>query len=107
MKSPILKSKFFKLNNARQFDYMPMYYDADKERMEDRKARIAKELELEKKSVSDEALNMRMSYERNHAHRQTANAQKWSSIRLIAIMLVLSFIFYKIFINLEGVIAAI
>lgn len=107
MRTPILKSKFFKLSNAKQFDYMPMYYDADKERMEERKARIAKELEREEKSVSNEALNMRMSYEKNHAHRQTANAQKWSSIRLIAIMLVLLFICYKIFINLEGVIEAI
>lgn len=107
MKTPILKSKFFKLGSARQFDYFPMYYDADKERMEERKVRIAKELELEQKSVSNEALNMRLSYERNHAHRQTANAQKWSSFRLIIIMMVLIFICYKIFINLEGVIAAI
>lgn len=107
MKTPVLKSKFFKLSSARQFDYMPMYYDADKERMDARKERIAKELELEKKSISSEGLNMRLSYERNHAHRQTANAQKWSSIRLITIMLVLIFICYKIFINLEGVIEAI
>ena len=106
MKTPILKSKFFKLGSARQFDYVPMYYDADKERMEERKARIAKELELEKKVISKEGLNMRMNYEKNHAHRQTANAQKWSSIRFIVIMLVLIFICYKIFINLEGVIAA-
>ncbi len=98
--------KFIKLSKARQFDYVPMYYDADKERMDERKARIAKEMEREEKSISSEGLNMRMSYEKNHAHRQTANAQKWSSIRLIAIMLVLIFICYKIFINLEGVIDA-
>ena len=98
--------KFIKLSSARQFDYVPMYYDADKERMDERKARIAKEMEREEKSISSEGLNMRMGYEKNHAHRQTANAQKWSSIRLIAIMLVLIFICYKIFINLEGVIDA-
>ena len=107
MKTPIIKSKFFKLGSARQFDYMPMYYDADKERMDKRKQRIAKELKLENKTISDEGLNMRMSYERNHAHRQTADAQKWSSIRLVVIMLVLIFICYKIFINLEWVIEAI
>lgn len=96
--------KFIKLGSARQFDYVPMYYDADKERMDERKARITKEMELDNKAISSEGLNMRMSYERNHAHRQTAKAQKWSSIRLIAIMMILIVICYKIFINLEGVI---
>ena len=106
MKSPILKSKFFKLTNARQFDYVPMYYDADKERMDERKARIKKELEQEKKTISSNGINIRSTYERNHAQRKTANAQKWSSIRLIFIMLILIFVCYKIFINLEDVIAA-
>lgn len=104
MKAPILKTRFFKLRNARQFDYIPMYYDADKERIEERKARIAKELSTE--PLSREALNMRMKFDKNHARRQSAKREKWSSIRLIAILLILIFVCYKIFINLEGVIAA-
>lgn len=104
MKAPILKTRFFKLRNARQFDYIPMYYDADKERIEERKARIAKELSSE--PLSREALSMRMKFDKNHARRKSAKREKWSSIRLIAILLILIFVCYKIFINLEGVIAA-
>jgi hypothetical protein len=105
MKAPLLKTRFFKLKSARQFDYIPMYYDADKERMEERKARIAKELELSNESMSREALSLRMKFDKNHARRQSARRETWSSVRLIVILLILIFVCYKIFINLEGVIA--
>lgn len=104
MKAPILKTRFFKLRNARQFDHIPMYYDADKERMEERKARIAKELSAE--SLSKEALNMRMKFDENHVRRQSVKRERWSSIRLIIILVALIFVCYKIFINLEGFVAA-
>lgn len=100
MKAPLLKTRFFKLKSARQFDYIPMYYDADKERMEERKERIAKELAAE--PLSKEALTMRMKFDRNHARRQSAKRERWSSIRLILILMVLVFVCYKIFINLDG-----
>ncbi len=95
MKSPI------KLFKARQFDYQPMYYDADKERMEARKTRIAKELAQENKSISDEALNMRLKFEKNHFNRKSAKAEKWSSIRIFVIFLVLIVLFVQLFIDLD------
>ncbi len=95
MKSPI------KLFKAKQFDYQPMYYDAEKERMEARKSRIAKELALENKTISNEALSMRLKFERNHVNRKSARSEKWSSIRLIVILLILIVLFSQMFIDLD------
>jgi len=107
MKTSLFKSKLFKLQNARQFTYMPLYYDEAKERLEERKKRIARELEREKRTLSEEGVNLKIKFERNHAHKATAKAQKWSSIRLIVILVILLVLFYKVFINLDAILKAV
>jgi len=95
MKSPI------KLFKVKQFDYQPMYYDAEKERMDARKRRIEKELALENKTSSNQALSMRLKFERNHVNRKSAKAEKWASIRLIVILLILIVLFSQMFLDLN------
>ncbi len=103
MKPPLLKSKFFKLRKHKQFRFNPLYYDADKERLEERKARIIKELEQENKDMSREAISMRISFAHKHAQRTAAKDENRSTIRFIVILLVLLYLFYKVFINLDGI----
>ncbi len=105
MKPPLLKSKFFKLRKTKQFRFHPLYYDADKERLEEREARIKKELEQENKDMSREAISMRISFAHKHAQRSAAKDENRSTIRFIVILLILLYLFYKIFINLDGILA--
>ena len=42
MQKPFFKSRLFKLPNHKRFDFSPRYYDQDKERLETRKAEIAR-----------------------------------------------------------------
>lgn len=102
MKAPLIKSRFFKLRTARKFEYIPMYYDADKERMEKRKARIAKEIELDKASISRESLRGRIKFDRNYSRRKSKKVEMWSSFRLIMILIILVFVCYRIFMNLDS-----
>jgi hypothetical protein len=86
--------RFFKLPEAKKFRYQPLYYDAEKERKEERNKRIARELGLNKDEVFSSSIQ-RGSF-RSHLKR-TRKSDKTSNVRLILIIIILFLISYFIF----------
>ena len=84
-----------KVPKHRKFNYQPMYYDADKERLDQRKASIAREVELEeqlKREGKDPSLReaMEMNWSRNYRRKTIFQ----SNIRLVIIFVLLVIVFW-------------
>ena len=108
MQKPFFKSRLFKLPNHKIFDFSARYYDEDKERMDRKKASIAKELNLDTtdKTVQRE-LRIREQFKaRSQATDYMTNSSYWSNIRLLVIFGILMIGFYYIYIHLDVVILA-
>ena len=88
-------SGFFKINKNRQFNFIPRYYDSQKESL---KKRI-KSIEQEMGANEGEAYRptLRKGQMSNYFNKKKGKAQKQSNIRLIIILLVLFFISYFLF----------
>lgn len=108
MQKPFFKSRLFKLPNHKIFDFSARYYDEDKERMDKKKAKIAKDLKLDNtdKTIERE-LRIREQFKaRNHATDYMNNSSFWSNIRLLVIFGILMIAFYYIYIHLDEVLLA-
>ncbi|MCD4768540.1 MAG: hypothetical protein K8R35_00030 [Bacteroidales bacterium] len=87
---------FFKQNKAREFNFIPRYYDPDRERREERVRRI--KLELGIKDEGDEYVpRIQKGSMTNFFRQKTQRVQRYTAIRLIVILLVLILISYVFF----------
>ena len=95
MQKPFLKSRLFKLPEHRKFGFTPRYYDEDKERIQNKRIEIAKELGL---NSNDEKLKrelrIRGKFNSKSNNSGFKNLLFWPNIRLIVIFLILLLAFY-------------
>lgn len=87
--------RLFKLPSYRQFDYQPLYYNADREEREMRNREIARELGLKEADNSTYTPGIQRGSMRNYIKSQKRSSRK-SNLRLIIILFVLFLIAYLI-----------
>ncbi len=76
---------FIKLHRNKRFDYQPLYYDAEKEELDQRVARIKKQIEAEKKGeLNSELLRERLRSDWQRGSRQSIVSKSNYRIALIA-----------------------
>jgi hypothetical protein len=93
-KSKIMLPKFFRTYKNKQFNYMPLYYNQQKEEMEERVRRI--ESELQGKSTGQYKPGIiKGSFKHLHSMRKRSN--RVSSFRLILIITILLALAYFLF----------
>jgi hypothetical protein len=86
--------RFFKTPRHRQFNYMPRYYDPDKEEREERNREIRREL-----GIKDEKDEYRPSIRRGSMRsyfKGNKRATRNSNIRLVLIIVFLLFLAYTL-----------
>lgn len=108
MQKPFFKSKLFKLPNHKRFDFSARYYDQDKERMDQKRASIAKQLNkdvLESKIEREERIREQFKA-RTNSYSSSQNSSFWSNIRLLVIFGILMIGFYYIYLHLDEVLIA-
>lgn len=86
--------KFFRTYKHKQFSYMPLYYNRQKEEIEERVKRIEGELKGERTGEYQPGM-IRGSF--RHLQSLRKNTNRVSSFRLIIIIMVLLAIVYYIF----------
>ena len=106
MQKPFFKSRLFKLPNHKRFDFSPRYYDQDKERLETRKAEIARALKKDyNETNAQRELRIREQFRtRNESYNSSSSLM--SNIRLIVIFGILLIGFYYVYIHLDDVLYA-
>jgi hypothetical protein len=91
---------FFRINKNRRFNYIPRYYDADKEELQERIQAMERELGItsdgEYKPYIRKGLMSRraISYK-----REKVKAKSQSNFRLVVILIILLTISYFLFIH--------
>lgn len=85
--------RFFKLPEVKKFHYQPLYYNAEKERKEERIRRISSELGLNKDEVF--VSNIQRGSFRSSL-KKIRKVNRTSNIRLIVIIIILILISYFI-----------
>jgi len=88
---------FFKINKHKQFNFIPRYYDPQKEGLEERIRSI--EQEMGAKEGEAYRPTIRKGQMTNYFNRKKRKAQKQSNIRLVIILLILFFIAYLFIYN--------
>ncbi len=78
--------QFFKLNKHKDFNYMPLFYDKDKEEFNERVRRIEEEMGI--KNSPDFKPGIRRGTMREHI-QNSRKQSRYSSIRLVAIIIIL------------------
>ena len=86
---------FFKINKNKQFNFIPRYYDPQKEDLEKRIRSIEQEMGVKEGEAYRPSL--RKGQMRNYFRGKKRKAQKQSNIRLIIILIVLFIISYFLF----------
>lgn len=106
MQKPFFKSRLFKLPNHKRFDFSPRYYDQEKERLETRKAEIARALKKDyNETGAQRELRIREQFRtRNTSYNSSSSLM--SNIRLIVIFGILLIGFYYVYIHLDDVLYA-
>lgn len=85
---------FGKKPKHRKFDYLPRYYDEDKERLEQTLNSYKGEARNEQKVKARISSGLRQRYRGNDEYRRSSN--KKSNLRIVYILIVLFFISYMI-----------
>ncbi len=86
--------KFFRTYKNKQFTYTPLYYDRQKEEMEERVKRIERELNGENAGEYQPGI-IKGSF--RHLQSMRKNTNRVSSLRLIIIIMILLAIVFYIF----------
>ena len=86
---------FFKINKHKQFDFIPRYYDPQKEDLEKRIRSIEQEMGANEGEAYRPSL--RKGQMSNYFRGKKRKAQKQSNIRLIIILIVLFLISFFLF----------
>lgn len=79
---------------AKPFSFTPRYYDADKEEMKERYARIESELSGNRSLAGSDRFSLRDKWQQN---KKTRNFEKKSSTRLVFIVIILFALSYWMF----------
>ncbi|MBN1987907.1 MAG: hypothetical protein JW783_00735 [Bacteroidales bacterium] len=85
---------FFKIPKPRQFNYKPVFYDADKEELKEREQVIKQELGLA--DENDPRVSIRNRIRREYSRKRNVGTSRKSSLRLIIIIMILMGIAYYI-----------
>ena len=88
---------FFGKYKHKKFNYIPRYYDPQKEDLEERIRSIEREMGVKEGEAYRPTI--RKGQMGNYFNRKTRKSQKRSNIRLIVILLVLFFIAYLFIYN--------
>lgn len=88
--------RFFKLPKNDKFNYQPLYYDEKKEEMEKRQRLHGIKTESEEKERTTN-----IKFEKSMQRKEVADAKKASTIRLYAIIGVLTFVAYYVISHFE------
>jgi 2-polyprenyl-6-methoxyphenol hydroxylase-like FAD-dependent oxidoreductase len=86
--------RFFKLPQHKQFHYEPIYYDERKERMEERIRQIEAEYGIK---TDDRPVRSLTKGSFSHFYVRRRKAQRYSTTRLVIIMIFLFIISYFLF----------
>ncbi len=86
--------RFFKIPQHKRFHYEPIYYDERKERLEERIRQIEQEYGI--KNGEDYTPTIRKGFI-SHYYSKRKKAQRYSTTRLIIILIFLGFITYYLF----------
>lgn len=92
-----MRLTFFKLRQAKRFDFKPRYYDAEKEAFEARVARIKRDLDREK---SSDASNMDDLRERMRSEWKTRGPQTRAYNGNLRIMIIAGLLFIAFYLLL-------
>lgn len=98
--------QFSKINRHRSFDYTPMYYNPEKEDLDNRVKAI--KAEMEGKSSSDDAdreARLRAQFKQNSNTLSYKSKNMSSTIRMIIILALVLYLGYVVFTNLDGFMA--
>jgi len=87
--------RLFKLSKPKQFNYRPLYYNQDKEELEERIRNIEAEVRAEQQG-GEYSPRIRKGYMREKFTRGT-KAKKDSNRRLLIIMVILAVLAYVLF----------
>lgn len=88
-------SRFFKVARPKKFSYKPIYYNEQKERLQELKKQIAKVNQGEKTEEKVEASRIRQGFEFRR-NDKGYSLQRYSGLRIIIIAAVLSLLAYYI-----------
>ncbi len=86
--------RFFKIPQHKKFNYQPLYYDEQKEQLEERIRKIEQEYGI-KNGEGNMRTMTKGSFSRYYSKRN--KSQKYSTTRLILIIIFLLFISYYLF----------
>lgn len=86
--------RFFKIPKHRQFDYKPIYYDEQKEKLQERIRKIEQEYSINK---GDEYQRQLTKGSFSHHYERKRKTQRYSTTRLIIIIIFLLFVAYYLF----------
>ena len=85
---------FFKIPKPRQFNYKPVFYDANKEELKEREQVIKQELGLT--DENDPRVSIRNRIRREYNRKRNVGTDRKSSLRLVIIIMILLAIAYFI-----------
>jgi hypothetical protein len=88
--------RFIKLPGHKQFNYTPLYWDAEKEARDERIRQIKQEMGIDVPSDPNRSTIKRGSF-RQARQKVRVKANRASNIRLFVILVVLFFLAYLIF----------
>jgi hypothetical protein len=86
-----MRITFFKTQRPREFNYIPRYYDKQKEEAEDRRKRIENELGIKEKNGYQHSISRGSMQRRMQVKRKTSRS---STIRLLLITGILVLLVY-------------
>lgn len=86
--------RFFKIPQHRQFNYQPVYYDEQKEKLEERIKNIEQEYGIKH---GDENIRSMTKGSFSHYYDRKRKTQRYSTTRLIIIIAFLAFVGYYLF----------
>lgn len=90
---------FFRLTKNKQFNYIPRYYNEQKEEMQKRKERIAREIKTEKAALNEERVPIIKGQIRNYYQQDIKRHKRKSNIRLLVVLVILLFMAYYLLIR--------
>lgn len=88
-------AKFFKLPQYNVFEYKPLYYNPDKEALEEQIERVKRDMGVNDKTKEYRPI-IRGHFQRRY-NRSKSKAVRRSNIRLLVLVLFLMFISYLLF----------
>lgn len=87
--------RFFKLPKYNEFNYIPRYYDPEKEARQER----LKKLKQEKGEFDDSEYTPLIKGQMRRFHRSAKREKKVSNLRLLVILILLFLAFYYLLFN--------